>query len=110
MCRSTTEHQTRLRNTSSGLELTGDSTALIYIRILLLNYPTPCSIEFYDELSKSESSVDSEGDSPAHPLPDFSVKVLQLSGLSLEVGSSSLDNVPLDQSIDGNNYDIHVFI
>ncbi len=46
--------------------------------------------------------MDSEGDSPAHPLPDFSIKVLQLSGLSLEVGSSSLDTVPLDQSIDGN--------
>ncbi|XP_064403938.1 autophagy-related protein 2 homolog B-like isoform X2 [Halichondria panicea] len=58
------------------------------------------SIDFYDELSKSESSVDSEGDSPAHPLPDFSVKVLQLSGLSLEVGSTSLDNIALDQSSD----------
>lgn len=47
--------------------------------------------------------MDSEGDSPAHPLPDFSVKVLQLSGLSLEVGSTSLDNIALDQSSDGKH-------
>ncbi len=62
-----------------------------------------CSIQFYDELSQSGSSVDSEGDSPAQPMPDFSIKVLHLSGLSVEVGSLSLDHAPLNQSCDGEH-------
>lgn len=58
------------------------------------------SIEFFDELSKTESSVDGESEPTAQPLPNFSVKVLQLSGLTLEVGSSPLESVRLDQSVD----------
>lgn len=68
---------------------------------------THFSIEFYDELSKLESSVDTEGgdtdieESPTQPMPDFAVKVLQLSGLTVEVGSYQLSNIRMDQSLDG---------
>ena len=51
-----------------------------------------CRIEFYDEISKVESSVDSaEEQSQAEDTPpvpaDFAVKVLQLSNVRLELGS-----------------------
>ena len=43
---------------------------------------------------------------PTQPLPDFAVKVLQLSGLTVEVGSSQLSNIRLDQSLDGIYYSV----
>ena len=72
----------------------------VYVHTLI-HSSSLASIEFFDELSKTESSVDGESEPAAQPLPDFSVKVLQLSGLMLEVGSTQLEPVRLDQSIDG---------
>ena len=43
---------------------------------------------------------------PPQPMSDFAVKVLQLSGLTVEVGSSQLSNIRLDQSLDGIYYSV----
>ena len=68
-----------------------------------------CSVEFYDELSKVESSVDAgcregEGEREADDPPqmtDFSVKALKLSGLTVELGSETVQDVKLNQSLNG---------
>ncbi len=50
----------------------------------------PHRIEFFDEQCQQESSVDSdEGEDPPKPVA-MTVKVLQLSGLTVELGSSDL--------------------
>lgn len=57
-----------------------------------------CSIEFFDEMSKVESSVDAE-DKEGEELPQpaaITVKVLQLSGLTIELGSTDLSSVRAD--------------
>lgn len=56
------------------------------------------SIEFFDEMSKVESSVDAE-DKEGEELPQpaaLTVKVLQLSGLTIELGSTDLSSVRAD--------------
>ena len=64
------------------------------------------SIEFYDELSKVESSVDihvgggegegeREGDDPPQ-MADFSVKALKLSGLTVELGNEHIQDTKLN--------------
>ena len=70
------------------------------------------SIEFYDELSKVESSVDlgigegegeREGDEP--PLAaDFSVKALKLSGLTVELGNEHVQDTKLNGMPHHENY------
>ena len=46
-------------------------------------------IEYYDEVSKVEVSVDAEEEKEVPPTQaDFAVKVLKLSNLSLELGTS----------------------
>ena len=68
-----------------------------------------CSVEFYDELSKVESSVDAgyregegerETDDPPQ-MTDFSVKALKLSGLTVELGNEAVQEVKLNQSLNG---------
>ena len=62
-------------------------------------------IEFYDEMSRLESSVDAEEDSDEPPQPaDFTVKMLQLSGLTIELGNTLLHNVKVDQSLNGEHF------
>ena len=56
------------------------------------------SIEFYDEMSKVESSVDVEGAGGASTLANFAVKVVQLSELSVELGRTI---VPTNSNLDG---------
>ena len=68
-----------------------------------------CSVEFYDELSKMESSVDAgcregQGEREEDDLPqitDFSVKALKLSGLTVELGNEAVQDVKLNQSLNG---------
>ena len=55
--------------------------------------------------TETSSDTDTEGP-PTQPMPDFAVKVLQLSGLTVEVGSSQLSNIRLDQSLDGIYYGV----
>lgn len=66
---------------------------------------SPCySIEFYDELSKVESSVDigsgeGEGEREADEPPqvaDFSVKALKLSGFTVELGNEHVQDAKLN--------------
>lgn len=57
-----------------------------------------CSIKFFDEMSKVESSVDAE-DEEEEELPQpaaITVKVLQLSGLTIELGSTDLSSARID--------------
>ena len=55
-------------------------------------------IEFYDELSQLESSVDSEDDADTPPQPAaHAVKVLKISGVTVELGSNLLSSVTVDQ-------------
>ena len=62
------------------------------------------SIEFYDELSKVESSVDigsgeEEGEREKDEPPqtaDFSVKALKLSGLMVELGNEHIQDTKLN--------------
>ena len=44
-------------------------------------------VEFYDEVSQMESSVDSDEDKEPHPPMEHAVKLLHLSDLSVELGS-----------------------
>ena len=62
------------------------------------------SIEFYDELSKVESSVDAgsgegegerEGDEPPQ-IADFAIKALKLSGLTVELGNEQIQDTKLN--------------
>ena len=50
------------------------------------------SIQFYDEMSQQESSVDGETEDPPQPV-SMVTKVLQLSGLSVELDYSHLTNI-----------------
>ena len=65
------------------------------------------SVEFYDELSKVESSVDAgikEGQGEADDPPqmtDFSIKALKLSGLTVELGNECAQDIKLNQSLNG---------
>ena len=49
----------------------------------------PSRVEFYDEMSRQESSVDTEGEDPPEQAA-VAVKVLQLSGLTVELGSTDV--------------------
>ena len=69
-------------------------------------------IEFYDELSKLESSVDAgssgegEGEREADEPPqiaDFSIKALQLSGLVVELGNEQVQDIKLSQNLNGTS-------
>lgn len=92
----------------------------MYLRcelVVFLSIYTVCSVcrvEFYDELSKVESSVDvggaggsggeGEGERGSDEPPqmaDFSVKALKLSGLLVELGNEQVQEVKLDQSLNG---------
>ena len=46
-----------------------------------------CRIEFFDEVTKQQQGDSDDGQSP---LAEFTTKMLQLSGLSLEVGVVNL--------------------
>lgn len=71
-----------------------------YHQIIIFFY----SIEFYDELSKVESSVDigsgeGEGERDGNEPPqvaDFSVKALKLSGLTVELGNEHIQDTKLN--------------
>ena len=83
-----------------------------------------CSVEFYDELIKAESSVDvggggggegegeREDDTPPQ-MADFSVKALKLTGLSIELDSEHVQDVKPSQSLDGTYmymYSVHIHV
>ena len=57
------------------------------------------SIQFYDELSQQESSVDGETEDLPQPV-SMVTKVLQLSGLSVEFDYTHLSNVNLREEQD----------
>ena len=71
-------------------------TASGWILILAASFS---SIQFYDELSQQESSVDGETEDLPQPV-SMVTKVLQLSGLSVEFDYTHLTNVNLREEQD----------
>ena len=80
----------------------------------LRSSPPFASVEFFDEMSRVESSVDVEEEEDLPQPAAITVKVLQLSGLTVELGSTDLSNVRADpeESFNGErrNGSVHMHV